>query len=59
MTASVIDIADYRRRKSEAPTRANPAPDIELLTFWPTFYAFGWFVVPVMMPISIGVPARF
>lgn len=50
MTANVIDIADYRRRKLEATRPVSQASTTATVTFWPMFCAFGWVLVPVVVP---------
>jgi hypothetical protein len=54
MAARIIDIAEYRRRKAEAARRAAPAPTTAMPVMVPVFCAYGWFLMPMMMPMLAG-----
>jgi hypothetical protein len=55
MTARVIDIADYRRRKQEAAKPVSRPSAPAALTLWPMFCLYGWFLVPMMVPVTVPV----
>jgi hypothetical protein len=57
MTAQVVDIADYRGRKRAVAQPATLPPVTEMLTFLPIWCWFGWFLVPVMLPMTNIRPA--
>jgi len=53
MAADVINIADYRKRRAETK---QCGPAVSLTTcpmLLPVFCGFGWFVVPVMVPMFV------
>jgi hypothetical protein len=53
MAADVINIADYRKCKPEAK---QWGPAISLTTWpmlLPVFCGFGWFVVPIIVPMFV------
>jgi hypothetical protein len=53
MAADVIDIADYRKSKTEKK-QCGPAVSVTTLPMLlPVFCGIGWFLVPVMMPMLI------
>ena len=58
MTARVIDIAEYRRQKKEAAKPVSPLPTPAALTFWPILSPYGWFLVPMILPVAADRPVH-
>ncbi len=56
MGESVINLADYRRPKPKAkpspPAVVTPVTAVPMLL--PMFCGFGWFVLPVLMPMMVS-----
>ncbi len=54
MAASIINIADYRKRKAEAERCESPLSGTACTMLFPMFCGFGWLLVPVMIPVITG-----
>jgi hypothetical protein len=54
MAARIIDLAEYRRQKTEAARRAASVPIIPVPVMVPVLCGFGWVLMPMMMPASFG-----
>jgi hypothetical protein len=51
MAAEVINIADYRKRATQTQRRESALSVTGMPVLLPIFCGFGWFVVPVMIPV--------
>jgi hypothetical protein len=51
MAADVINIADYRKRTTQTRRREAALSVTGMPVLLPIFCGFGWFVVPVMIPV--------
>ncbi len=51
MGARIINLADYRRRKQK-PKPASSVAAVPMMV--PMVCAYGWFMMPVMMPMMVS-----
>jgi uncharacterized protein involved in exopolysaccharide biosynthesis len=58
MTVRVIDPAQYRRRKAKPKQQAAAAVAAAVPVMLPVACAFGWFAVPVLMPMLLSTEIR-
>jgi hypothetical protein len=53
MAADVINIADYRKRRAEKKQCQSAVSMTTWPMLLPVFCGFGWFVVPVIVPMFV------